>query len=151
VNYFFLLLIILVGFYSCGPIQSTVEINQATVEIQSAYRVGANKTAPYYYYKAKSYLYKAKDERAYSDFAEAIKLAVESKKLAMKAREIADQDKSGLLEENELKLEKDATSTTDADIDVETKNVVDQKELQNKDVENDSKDKTKENAKDELD
>ncbi|MBN2695007.1 DUF4398 domain-containing protein [bacterium] len=123
-----LLLSLLIFLFSgCGPIQSTLEINQATVEIQSAYRVGAHKTAPYHYYKAKAYLYKAKDERAYSDFQEAKDLAEKARKLAAEAKAIASEDKSYLLEEGDLKLEKDATANVDASENIEIKNIADQK------------------------
>ncbi len=126
------LLILSLFVVGCGPIQSTIEINQATVEIQSAYRVGAHKTAPYHYYKAKAYLYKSKDERAYSDFQESKDLAEKSRKLAIEAKAIALEDKSYLLEEGDLKLEKDATTDVDSSENIEIKNIADQKRDANK-------------------
>ena len=132
VKHIFLIFSLFFLFFSCGPAQSTMEINRAEVEIRMAYRVQAAKKAPYEFYKAKAYLYKAKDERAYSDFKEAAKFAQKAVVLAQKAKKIAEQDQSGLLEENNLKLEKDALDHRDESVDVETLNKVDRQKLENK-------------------
>ncbi len=133
----FLMLVVGLVVAGCGPVQSTVEISQATVDIQAAHRLQAQKKAPYYFYKAKAYLLKAKDERAYSDFDEAKVLAQKAIELAQKAKEIASQDTASLLEENELKLEKSATDNVDASKDVEIMNVADQDELKKKNLQED--------------
>jgi len=122
IKYLFFMVLFLFVFMSCGPVRSTMEIHQAEVEVQSAYRVQAHKTAPYYYYKAKAYLTKAKNERAYSDFDEANLFASKSVKLAIKAKEIASKDESSLLEEKELKLRKDSTDNRDTDENIEYDN-----------------------------
>lgn len=133
----FLILIVGLLMYGCGPVQSTVEINRATVDVQTAYRLQAHKKAPYYFFKAKAYLLKAKDERAYSDFDEAKVLAKKATELALKAKEIASQDQAGLLEENELQLKKAATNHADAAQNIETMNVADQDELKKKSLQED--------------
>jgi hypothetical protein len=115
----------------CGPVKSTMEINKAEVEIRMAYRVQASKKAPYEFYKAKAYLYKAKDERSYSDFKEASRFAKKAVALAKEAKLISEKDQSGLLEENNLKLEKDALDGRDESVDVETLNKVDSQKIKN--------------------
>jgi len=132
-NVKYILIVISLSFlmFGCGPIQSTLEINKAEVEIRMAYRVQAHKKAPYEFYKAKAYLFKAKDERAYSDFKEAAVFAKKAVELAKKAKLIAEKDQSGLLEENNLKLEKDALDTRDESVDIETINKVDKAKIEN--------------------
>ena len=130
-KYIFLIISLIFLMSGCGPVQSTMEINKAEVEIRMAHRVQASKKAPYEFYKAKAYLYKAKDERAYSDFKEASVFAKKAVELARKAKLIAEKDQSGLLEENNLKLEKDALDDRDESVDVETLNKVDKQKLEN--------------------
>ena len=131
-KYVFLIISLLFLMTGCGPVKSTMEINKAEVEIRMAYRVQASKKAPYEFYKAKAYLYKAKDERAYSDFKEASVFARKAVTLAKKAKIIAEKDQSGLLEENNIKLERDALDNRDESVDVETMNKVDKQKLENK-------------------
>ncbi len=79
------------GFVACGPIQSTTRLGEATVALERARVVEADKKAPYEYYSARFYLYKAEEEWSYSDFNAALDYARESKRAAeaaiLKAKE----------------------------------------------------------------
>ncbi len=78
--------------FACGPVNSTLQIRKAELEIKKAYKYKANQKAPYEFYKAKAYLNKAKDEKAFSDFKEAEMFASISFELAKKAKEISKKD-----------------------------------------------------------
>lgn len=73
----------------CGPVESLVVINQASLNIEAAQRYDAERFAPYEYYSATERMHKAREEMNYSDFEVAIDLALEAKKFAEQAREKA--------------------------------------------------------------
>lgn len=76
---------------ACGPIQSTSRLGEATVALERARVVEADKKAPYEYYSARFYLYKAEEEWSYSDFNAALDYATDAKRAAeaaiLKAKE----------------------------------------------------------------
>lgn len=76
---------------ACGPIQSTTRLGEASVALERARVVEADKKAPYEYYSARFYLYKAEEEWSYSDFNAALDYATDAKRAAeaaiLKAKE----------------------------------------------------------------
>lgn len=76
---------------ACGPIQSTTRLGQASVALERARVVEADRKAPYEYYSARFYLHKAEEEWSYSDFNAALDYATEAKRAAeaaiLKAKE----------------------------------------------------------------
>lgn len=76
---------------ACGPTQSTLRLNQASIALERARVVEADRKAPYEYYSARFYLYKAEEEWSYSDFQKSFDYATEARRAAetaiLKAKE----------------------------------------------------------------
>ncbi|MHC4838024.1 MAG: DUF4398 domain-containing protein [Planctomycetota bacterium] len=70
----------------CGPGTSTTRISEATVAIEAARVVDADRFAVYEFVRAVEYLKKAREEEGYSDFQAAINLALDAREFAEKAR-----------------------------------------------------------------
>ncbi len=70
---------------ACGPVQSTITINEAEVAFEKATLTEANVKAPYEFYSAQEYLHKAKEEWGYSDFEAALDYADLARKFSEEA------------------------------------------------------------------
>lgn len=70
----------------CGPVTSTTRISEATVAIEAARVVDADRFAVYEFVRAVEHLKKAREEEGFSDFQAAINLALEAREFAEKAR-----------------------------------------------------------------
>jgi len=86
-----LMLTLLAMVTACGPTQSTLRLSQASIALERARVVEADKKAPYEYYSARFYLHKAEEEWSYSDFQKSFDFATEAKRAAetaiLKAKE----------------------------------------------------------------
>lgn len=84
-------LIALGALSACGPVSSTVELNDAEAALERARIAEAHTKAPFEYYSAKEFLHKAKEEWGYSDFEASKDYAAEAKRNAdaalLKAKE----------------------------------------------------------------
>ncbi len=87
------LIILLIAFsfmamlVSCGPVKSTMVINDTERLLDRAQTIQADKklSSKYYYYAAEEYLKKAKDEEGHSDFESAEHFGKKALNLARKA------------------------------------------------------------------
>jgi hypothetical protein len=77
------------GAAACGPVTSTMTVNEATVAVEAAQAVDAERYALYEYASAVEYLKKAKEEEGFSDFQAAVDLARKARDFAEKARQRA--------------------------------------------------------------
>ncbi len=77
------------GASGCGPVTSTMTVNEATVAVEAAQAVDAERYALYEYVSAVECLKKAKEEEGFSDFQAAIDLARRARDFAEKARQRA--------------------------------------------------------------
>ncbi|MSP73757.1 MAG: hypothetical protein EXR76_16620 [Myxococcales bacterium] len=75
-----------VGLAACGPISSTLVLNDTATAIEGAGAVGAEKWARFEYVSAVEYYRKAREEEAYSDFQAALDMAREAQKFAELSR-----------------------------------------------------------------
>ncbi len=74
---------------SCGPVQYSHYILQATGIMAEAEEAQAEEEAPYEYTYAREHLDQARREVGYSDFQEAVKCARVAREYGEKARDIA--------------------------------------------------------------
>ena len=74
---------------SCGPVQSTAKLLDASAALEAATRIEAYRWACFEYYSAWSHLKKAKEEHGYSDFEAATDLAERARAYAVRARDLA--------------------------------------------------------------
>ena len=76
---------------ACGPTQSTLRLSQASIALERARVVEADRKAPYEYYSARFYLHKAEEEWSYSDFQKSFDYATKARSAAetaiLKAKE----------------------------------------------------------------
>lgn len=84
--------LLLVGAFSaCGPTSSTMRLSEASIALERARVVEADRKAPYEYYSARFYLHKAEEEWSYSDFQKSLDYATKAKRAAetaiLKAKE----------------------------------------------------------------
>ena len=88
---------VLLGGTGCGPILSTVLIQQASTELEGAKAAHAEIHAPYEYTGAELYLEKAKEQLGYAEFAPAVDFAYKARELAKRGKEkaIAKSNDSG--------------------------------------------------------
>lgn len=77
---------LLAGFTACGPIESSVVIRDANVQLEAARVSDASRFAQFEYRAAQEYLHKAREEQSYSEYQEAIELAQLAFEYAEKAR-----------------------------------------------------------------
>lgn len=70
----------------CGPVTTTQRVADATVAVEAARGIDAERFATYEYVSAVEYLRKAREEEGYSDYQAAIDLAVEAREHAEKAK-----------------------------------------------------------------
>ncbi len=80
---------ILVGLGACGPVTSTMTMNDAIVAVDSAGLEEAGDYAIYEYISAVEYLEKAREEWAYSDYQHAEEYAQRALDFARQAQERA--------------------------------------------------------------
>ncbi len=73
----------------CGPILSTVLIQQAATELEGAKAAHAEIHAPYEYTGAELYLEKAKEQQGYAEFAPAVDFAYKARELAKRGKDKA--------------------------------------------------------------
>lgn len=73
----------------CGPVTSTVRLNDAEVAVESARLEGGEEYATYEFVSAVEYLAKAKEEWGYSDWQHAEEYASRALEFARAARERA--------------------------------------------------------------
>jgi hypothetical protein len=83
------LLIAGAGVAGCGPVTSTQTLADATIALETAKAVEADRYAVYEYVSAVEYMKKAKEEEGFSDFQAAIDLAKQARDFAEKARQRA--------------------------------------------------------------
>ena len=76
---------------SCGPVQYSHHILQATAAMAEAEEAQAEEEAPYEYWYADAHLKQARREVGYSDFQEAVKCARIAHEYASKAVEISNR------------------------------------------------------------
>jgi len=93
-------------FSACGPIKSTMVINDTQSLLDSAKQMRAEEkpAAQYYYYAAHEYLRKAKDEEGHSDFQSAEHFGKKALDLARKAvnkARMQSSDQASTIEEQE--------------------------------------------------
>ena len=74
---------------SCGPVQYSHHILQASGVLAEAEELEAAEEAPYEYHYAREHLDQARREVGYSDFQEAVKCARVAREYGEKARDIA--------------------------------------------------------------
>ena len=74
------------GVGGCGPISATTAVAEATVAIENARAVEAERYAVYEFVRAVEHLKKAKEEEGFSDFQGAIDLADMARGLAEAAK-----------------------------------------------------------------
>lgn len=74
---------------ACGPITATTTLADATVAVEAAQGLEAERYAVYEYTMAVEYLRKAREEEGYSDFQAAVDLANKAREFAEKARTLA--------------------------------------------------------------
>ena len=86
---FALTIFILVMGSGCGPILSTVLIQQAAAELEGAKAAHAEIHAPYEYTGAELYLEKAKEQQGYAEFSPAVDFAYKARELAKRGKEKA--------------------------------------------------------------
>ena len=86
---FALTIFILVMGTGCGPILSTVLIQQAAAELEGAKAAHAEIHAPYEYTGAELYLEKAKEQQGYAEFSPAVDFAYKARELAKRGKEKA--------------------------------------------------------------
>ena len=109
-----LALTLLAGLFTsgCGPLLSTVLIQQAATELEGAKAARAEQFAPYEYTGAELYLEKAREQQGYAEFAPAVDFAFKARELARKGKEKA------LAKRNEAPpnviIEKNAPAAQDA-------------------------------------
>lgn len=85
-----LVLVLVPGLGSgCGPLLSTVLIQQAATELEGAKAANAQSYAPYEYTGAELYLEKAREQHGYAEFAPAVDFAYKARELARKGKEKA--------------------------------------------------------------
>jgi len=73
----------------CGPLLSTVLIQQAATELEGAKAARAEEYAPYEFTGASLYLDKAREQQGYAEFAPAVDFAYKARELARKGKEKA--------------------------------------------------------------
>ena len=73
----------------CGPLLSTVLIQQAATELEGAKAARAEEFAPYEFTGAELYLDKAREQQGYAEFAPAVDFAYKARELARKGKEKA--------------------------------------------------------------
>ena len=73
----------------CGPLLSTVLIQQAATELEGAKAARAEQYAPYEFTGATLYLDKAREQQGYAEFAPAVDFAYKARELARKGKEKA--------------------------------------------------------------
>jgi len=87
------------GLAACGPVESTIMINDAEVAIEAARLVESEEYSPFEYVSAVEYLHKAKEKRNYSEFEPAIDYALKAERFAEEAKKNAlespDRGKAG--------------------------------------------------------
>ncbi len=71
---------------ACGPIESSVVIRDASVQLEAARVSDAARFAQFEYRAAEEYLHKAREEQSYSEYQDAIELAHAAFEYAEKAR-----------------------------------------------------------------
>lgn len=74
------------GAIGCGPVTTTQRVADATVAVEAARGIDAERFATFEYVSAVEYLRKAREEEGYSDYQDAIDLAVKSREFADKAK-----------------------------------------------------------------
>lgn len=74
------------GAVGCGPVTTTQRVADATVAVEAARGIDAERYATFEYVSAVEYLRKAREEEGYSDYQEAIDLAVKARDFADKAK-----------------------------------------------------------------
>ena len=75
-----------VAFVGCGPVESSVVIRDASVQLEAARVSDAERFAQFEFRAATEYLHKAREEQNYSEYQEAIELAQAAYEYAEKAR-----------------------------------------------------------------
>lgn len=70
----------------CGPVTTTQRVADATVSVEAARGVESEQLATFEYVSAVEYLRKAREEEGYSDYQNAIDLAVAAREFADKAK-----------------------------------------------------------------
>lgn len=80
----------------CGPVTTTQRVADATVAVEAARGVEAEQHATFEYVSAVEYLRKAREEEGYSDYQNAIDLAVRAREFAeqAKARALGNRERS---------------------------------------------------------
>ncbi|MCB9528772.1 MAG: DUF4398 domain-containing protein [bacterium] len=80
----------------CGPVTTTQRVADATVAVEAAQGVDAEQQATFEYVSAVEYLRKAREEEGYSDYQNAIDLAVRAREFAeqAKARALGNRERS---------------------------------------------------------
>lgn len=74
------------GAVGCGPVTTTQRVADATVSVEAARGIDAERYATYEYVTAVEYLRKAREEEGYSDYQAAIELAIKAREMADKAK-----------------------------------------------------------------
>ncbi len=95
-------LLALVGLAGCGGLYHSGVIVGANSRFEEARLAGAEKWAPYEFYKAQEYLAKSREEAGYSDFESAIHFAKVSKRSAEAALKKASMHKGSAVEPDPL-------------------------------------------------
>jgi len=82
------MVVLLLAFISgcVGPIWSSVLIQDADSNFRAAKVIGAEKYAPYEFYKAEEFLHKARQKQAYGQFERAVDYAKIAKEMAIAAQ-----------------------------------------------------------------
>ena len=81
-----LLAMMVLGLASCGPVEATAVINDATVALAGAKAADGERYAPYEYTSAELYLEKAQEERGHADYQTAIEYARKAREMARQAQ-----------------------------------------------------------------
>jgi len=74
------------GAVACGPVTTTQRVADATIAVEAARGIDAERYATYEYVSAVEYLRKAREEEGYSDYQQAIDLAIKAREMADKAK-----------------------------------------------------------------
>lgn len=74
---------------ACGPVSTTLVLQDAETALEGARGAGADHFAAFEFVSAEEYLRKAREEEGYSDFQVAITLATQARKFAEAAHERA--------------------------------------------------------------
>ena len=77
------------GLGACGPISAFSNVRDASIEIEKAKAVGADKLAIYQFVSAQQYLAKAREEQGYADYQIAVDMAKKATVFAQKAQKVA--------------------------------------------------------------